>query len=227
MWRGASYSNGCYILLVLKKYTIEYLCLFIKIKHAVFCCVLDFFYTLKEKHCRSPPPVDSLKKRIDWRKKNMQYEVDSYKLEYIEETKQYFICFKDSAGQDCRIEIQKEIYDTYMLSRKQYKKIQNQYDRHEEQSKLSDITLYKRALNKSPNVEDEVIDNITKEQLVMAKKQLTRTQLRRIKLHIEDNMTLKEIAIIEGVRKNKIDKSITMGMKKLRKFFKVGGQNAQ
>lgn len=157
----------------------------------------------------------------------MQYEVDSYKLEYIEETKKYFICFKDSAGQDCRLEIKKEIYDIYMLSRKQYKKIQNQYDRHEEQSKLSDITLYKRALNKSPNVEDEVIDNITKEQLIMAKKQLTKTQLRRIKLHIEDNMTLKEIAIIEGVRKNKVDKSITMGMKKLRKFFKVGGQNAE
>ncbi len=68
MWRGASYSNGYYILLVLKKYTIEYLCLFIKIKCAVKSCAFDFFYTLKEKRCRSPPTINSLKKRIDWRK---------------------------------------------------------------------------------------------------------------------------------------------------------------
>lgn len=67
MWRGADYSKDYYILLVLIKNTIEYLCLFIKIKHAVFYCVLDFFYTQKEKHCRSPPQ-SIRQKRIDWRK---------------------------------------------------------------------------------------------------------------------------------------------------------------
>lgn len=34
------------------------LCLFSKIKYAMFNCVLDFFYSLKEKHCRSPPPIN-------------------------------------------------------------------------------------------------------------------------------------------------------------------------
>lgn len=62
MWRGAYYSKGYYILLVLIKNTIEYLCLFIKIKCAVKSCAFDFFYTLKEKRCRSPPTVNSLKK---------------------------------------------------------------------------------------------------------------------------------------------------------------------
>ena len=55
MWRGACYSNGRYILLVLKNYTIEYLCLFIKIKCTVKSCAFDFFYALKGQHCRSPP----------------------------------------------------------------------------------------------------------------------------------------------------------------------------
>ena len=31
------------------------LCLNEQIKYAVCLCVLDFFYLLKEKHCRSPP----------------------------------------------------------------------------------------------------------------------------------------------------------------------------
>ena len=55
MWRGTYYSSVSYLLLVLKNYTIEYLCLYIKIKCAVKSCAFDFFYTLKEQHCRSPP----------------------------------------------------------------------------------------------------------------------------------------------------------------------------
>ena len=61
MWRGANSSNCNYILVVLIKNTIEYLCLFIKIKCAVKSCAFDFFYTQKEKHCRSPPSISSKK----------------------------------------------------------------------------------------------------------------------------------------------------------------------
>lgn len=38
----------------LKNVNIRYLCLF-QIKCAIMCCIFDFFYVLKEKHCRSPP----------------------------------------------------------------------------------------------------------------------------------------------------------------------------
>lgn len=38
-----------------------HLCLFLKIKYAVYFCVLDFFYFLKEKHCRSPPFIQFTK----------------------------------------------------------------------------------------------------------------------------------------------------------------------
>ena len=53
----------------------------------------------------------------------MQYEVDSYTLEYIEEEDKYYISFRDSAEQDCKLEIDKEIFDTYMKSKKAYIKI--------------------------------------------------------------------------------------------------------
>lgn len=38
----------------LKNVNIRYLCLF-QIKYAIMRCIFDFFYALKEKHCRSPP----------------------------------------------------------------------------------------------------------------------------------------------------------------------------
>ena len=48
----------------------------------------------------------------------MQYEVDSYTLEYMEDENKYYISFVDSAEQDCRIQIDKEIFNTYMKSKK-------------------------------------------------------------------------------------------------------------
>lgn len=50
----------------LENVNIRYLCLF-QIKCAILYCIFDFFYTLKEKNCRSPP-INQFTKRIDWRK---------------------------------------------------------------------------------------------------------------------------------------------------------------
>ena len=45
---------------------IRLLCLFFKIKYAILNCILDFFYTKNQNHCRSQP-ANQFKKRIDWR----------------------------------------------------------------------------------------------------------------------------------------------------------------
>ena len=68
----------------------------------------------------------------------MQYDVDTYKLEYIEETEQYYISFKDSVENDCRIEISKDIFEAYITSKKSYIKVKNQKDRHEEPGNRSE-----------------------------------------------------------------------------------------
>ena len=56
----------------------------------------------------------------------MRYEVDSYTLEYVEDEDKYYISFRDSVEQDCRIEIDKDIFDTYTNSKKTYIKIKNE-----------------------------------------------------------------------------------------------------
>ncbi len=156
----------------------------------------------------------------------MQYEVDSYILEYAENENKYYISFKDSVKQNCRIEIDKEIFDTYITSKKAYTKVKNETSRHIEQSYLTDIDIHKRAFNSIEGVEDIVIKNMEKEKMKQALKELTDTQYRRINLHIINEITIRDIAKIENVKKRQIEKSLQLGFKKIKNFFENrGGQN--
>lgn len=152
----------------------------------------------------------------------MRYEVDEYIVEHMEESDKYFIYFKDSVGQDCKMEIDKKIYGAYIESNKAYTRIRNQKSRYEEQSAQSELNLYMKALYKEHSMEDTFIKKIEIEKLNKAKETLTEKQRKRIELHIEDKKTIPEIAEIEGVCRTKIDKSIAQGLKKLKNFFKQG-----
>lgn len=149
----------------------------------------------------------------------MQYEVDSYTLEYIEEEDKYYISFRDSVEQDCKLEIDKEIFDTYMKSKKAYIKIKNETSRHIEQSELTEEQIHTRAFENNKSAEDEAIKNIEKEKMNEALKKLTDVQLRRIELHIVNEITIRDVAKLEKVKKRQIEKSLELGLKKIKKFF--------
>lgn len=158
----------------------------------------------------------------------MEYEVDSYTLEYININGQnkYYLSFKDSVDQDCKIEIEKEIFDAYMTSRKAYTKIKNEKSRHLEHLPLSEIEIYRRSFYPSKSTEEIAIKNIENERVNEAMKQLTEVQNRRIELHIINKITIREVARLENVQKRQIEKSLHLGLKKLRKILKDrGGQN--
>lgn len=158
----------------------------------------------------------------------MEYEVDSYTLEYININGQnkYYISFKDSVEQDCKIEIEKEIFDAYMTSRKAYTKIKNEKSRHLEHLPLSEIEIYRRSFYPSKSTEEIAIKNIENERVNEAMKELTEVQNRRIELHIINKITIREVARLENVQKRQIEKSLHLGLKKLRKILKDrGGQN--
>lgn len=156
----------------------------------------------------------------------MQYEVDSYTLEYIENEDKYYISFKDSVDKECKIEINKEIFLAYINSKKSYIKIKNETTRHLEKSQLTDEDLYKRAITNEESVEDIVIKNIDKEKVQEALKSLTDAQYRRIDLHIINEITIRDVAKLEKVKKKQIEKSLQLGLKKIKNFFENrGGQN--
>ena len=149
----------------------------------------------------------------------MRYEVDSYTLEYVEDEDKYYISFRDSVEQDCRIEIDKDIFDTYTNSKKAYIKIKNETSRHLEQSDLTEEDMYKRAFEPVESVEETVIKNKEKEKVNEALKDLTSTQFRRIDLHIVNEITIRDVAKLEKVQKSQIQKSLELGLKKIKKFF--------
>ena len=69
------------------------------------------------------------------------------------------------------------------------------------------------------SVEETVIKNIEKEKVNEALKDLTSTQFRRIDLHIVNEITIRDVAKLEKVQKSQIQKSLELGLKKIKKFF--------
>ncbi len=151
----------------------------------------------------------------------MQYKVDSYTLEHIENNgkDKYFIAFKDSVNKGCRIEIDEDIFNVYMESKKAYVKIKNEKDRHIEPRNLTEEEICKKAFNTIETVEKTVMKKMEKEKLNEVLENLTEIQLRRLQLHWFNEMTIRDIAKLEKVRKNQIEKSIKSAIKKLKKNF--------
>ena len=58
-----------------------------------------------------------------------------------------------------------------------------------------------------------------KEKLNEALKNLTDIQLRRIELHIVNEITIRDLAKLEKVQKSQIQKSLQLSLKKIKKFF--------
>ena len=153
----------------------------------------------------------------------MQYEVDSYTLEYVEKENKYYISFLDSAKKNCRIEIEKEIFDAYMNSKKAYTKIKNETSRYLEHLNLSEEDIHHRAFYKVESAEEEYIKNKDKDKINMAMGALTETQQRRIEMHFINDITIRDIAKLEKVRRKQIEKSIKLGSKKFKNIFKNRG----
>ena len=84
-----------------------------------------------------------------------------------------------------------------------------------EQSELTDEEIYNRAFETEESIEETVMKSIEKEKMQQALKELTEVQQRRIELHIVNNITIRDIAQLEKVRKKQIEKSLQIGLKKM------------
>ena len=150
----------------------------------------------------------------------MQYEVDTYKLEFDDKLNKYYIFFKDSVGKECKLEIEEEIFNVYMDSKKVYKKIQNQYDRHEEHFEQTEENLYKKGVHTEEYVEDFIIKKETYSDLRKTVKKVTSPHNKRIEMYFFKEMTAQEIATKEGKNERTIRYSIKKGIDEIIKKFK-------
>ncbi len=88
-----------------------------------------------------------------------------------------------------------------------------------ELGKKEEIDIEKAIQEPVESVEETVIKNIEKEKVNEALKDLTSTQFRRIDLHIVNEITIRDVAKLEKVQKSQIQKSLELGLKKIKKFF--------
>ena len=149
----------------------------------------------------------------------MEYKVDSYILEYIENENKYYISFVDSAKAACKIEIDKEIFEIYMQSKKAYIKIKNETSRHFEHTSITENDIYKRATKYDEDLEELILRNISYAELCEAMNELSDMLRRRVLLYYQYDFSLSQIAKIENCSKAAIKYSLDTALKKMKKFL--------
>ena len=114
---------------------------------------------------------------------------------------------------------EKGLSETYQIVGLFHDLIEDTETTYEEILELTDEEIYNRAFEKEESIEETVMKDIEKEKMQQALKNLTEVQQRRIELHIVNNITIRDIAQLEKVRKKQIEKSLQIGLKKIKKIF--------
>ncbi len=142
-----------------------------------------------------------------------------YYLEFIDN--KHIITFIDSRNNYQKIAINEEIYQAFNQFELNDLREMNQFDRHIEHSEVFEETLYHRALKQSESIENIVISKIILEEILFYINSLPEIQRRRIKLYYFDELSLKQIALLEQSTHQAISKSIHLGIVKIQKMMKI------
>lgn len=143
-----------------------------------------------------------------------------YEINFCEKSDKYTVTFKDGLGIEHCVDITPAIYDAFNRFELDDIKQMNEFDRNIEHSELSEFTLYMRSKDKPLDVEDTAIKNINKEGLHIAISRLPSIQRKRIQMYFFNDMTLEEIAKVEGCSHVAVKLSIDIGLKELKKLKK-------
>ncbi len=84
---------------------------------------------------------------------------------------------------------------------------------------ITEEQIYNKLKVQPQNMEDRYLKSLETNKIRKALDTLTDTQYRRIMLHSINKYSIRDIAKIENVTKNQIEKSIKLGNKKIKKFL--------
>jgi DNA-directed RNA polymerase specialized sigma24 family protein len=150
------------------------------------------------------------------------FYVDGNELIADLKNNKYFIIFENYEGKKIKSEIPRDIFNTYIESKKTYKKNQNEEERHWERLNLSENEIYKRNYTQQEETETIIIRNETKKELHIAITTLPIHQKRRVIQYYFKDANEYEIATREGITQKNVSESLTKAkfnlFKKLKKF---------
>ncbi len=135
----------------------------------------------------------------------------------------YYLAFKDGQGVHHQMEISETLYALMNSFELDDLSHLNEWDRHIEQSELSDATLENRMAELPESVEETVCKQFLYEQLHRAIDTLPMMQRRRVILYFFYDLTYEEIAKVEGCTVMPIKRSIDRALKKIKKNFQNRG----
>lgn len=143
-----------------------------------------------------------------------------YSLNYNEENNTYKVSFKDGINIFHEIEVSEKIYEAFDKFELDDISQMHKYERHIEHSEIYENTLNSRAVDKPVNLEQEVENKIMVDELKNAINLLSEVQKRRLKMYYFEDMTLKQIADIEGCSPKNVFKSIEQAKENIKKNLK-------
>ena len=131
----------------------------------------------------------------------------------------FFIQFRDGAGTEHCLEIEKPLYDLFDEYELDDLSYLNEVDNHYEHSELTEATLRKRAVVRPEDVEAVVLAQMERAQLHIAISRLPEIQRRRLTLYYYGELTHQQIADIEGCAREVVTKTIKKAICNLNKIL--------
>ena len=158
----------------------------------------------------------------------MFYKQNSYKLrtEEIKGITYHFVSFVDGAGKNRETQVSRPVYLEFERFVRQDNSQARQSRRYIEQSELTDQNLYDRALHKPKSVEEAMIEKLESIELKRAIAELPTNMKKRFVLYHIFGLTRKQIAEIEGCKRQSVDDSVRNAEKKIREKLKIDLPNS-
>lgn len=153
--------------------------------------------------------------------KRRKMDDNPYRLSFDKDLNSYIVVFKDAMNEIQRVAIDSDLYLIFDQFELNDLSILNEYDRHIEHLEQTEESLYHRATQKRVNIEEEVIKDITYQELKKEIVSLPDIQKRRLKMYFFEDLTLKQIAEIEDCSIRAVKYSIDIAIKKLSARIKI------
>ena len=149
-----------------------------------------------------------------------KHKDNPYTLGYDDEKQTYTVEFVDNRKVKHKIAISVEVYKAFDKFELEDISQIHKFRKHIEHSEVYEETLNSRMMDKPITLEEEVEEKIIFEELKQIIDNLSETQKRRIKMYYFENMSLEQIAKIEGTTHQAISKSISKGIDEIKKIMK-------
>lgn len=143
-----------------------------------------------------------------------------YTLGFDDKKQVYTVEFIDNKKIIHKVAITVEVYNAFDKFELDDISQIHKFRKHIEHFELTENTLYSRMIKSDLSIEDIVEKTELSENLRLALNSLTKIQKRRIKMYYFDDLTLQEIAKIEGCSVKNVHKSIEQSKAKLKELLK-------